>query len=90
MEQLFQIQKKLEDLCEYVKKLEYRQENAMLNTDEACTFLGIRLSTLYKHTSAGNIAYYKPNGKLIMFNKKDLITWLEAHRIPSNSELTNL
>lgn len=89
MEQLLQIEKKLDDLCSLLNRMEQVQLKTMLNTDEACTFLGIQLSTLYKHTSAGNIAYYKPNGKLIMFNKKDLINWLEAHRIPSNDELSN-
>jgi hypothetical protein len=40
--------------------------------------------------SGGNIAYYKPNGKLILFRKADLDKWLEANRIPSNAELLDI
>ena len=89
MEQLIKIQKQLDELFSLVKQLEQGGQKAMMNSDEACAFLGIQLSTLYKHTSLGNIAYYKPNGKLIMFKRQDLLTWLEAHRISSNSELSN-
>ena len=89
MEQLIKIQKQLDELFTLVRNLEQGEQKAMMNSEEACSFLGIQLSTLYKHTSLGNIAYYKPNGKLIMFKKQDLLNWLEAHRIPSNNELSN-
>jgi len=57
--------------------------------EEAADYLGISKSTLYKHTSAGNIPYYKPNGKLVIFSKEDLDNWLLKTRIPSNEELKN-
>jgi excisionase family DNA binding protein len=58
-----------------------------LSFDEAAKYLKLSKSTLYKHTSAGNIAHYKPNGKLILFKRKDLDCWLARSRIPSNYEI---
>ena len=59
----------------------------LLNSDEACQYLGIAKSTLYKHTSSGKIAFYRPNGKLIFFNREELDLWLTSKRIPTLSEL---
>lgn len=53
----------------------------------AAEYLKISRSTLYKHTSAGNITYYKPHGKLILFKKSDLDAWIQKGMIPSNDLL---
>jgi excisionase family DNA binding protein len=65
----------------------FKGHSRMLTMKEASVYLGISISTLYKHTSAKNIAYFKPNGKLILFKKQDLDKWIEAKRIPSNREI---
>jgi excisionase family DNA binding protein len=90
VENLNQITQKLETLAALIESLQLHQQKAMLNPEEAATYMGISKSTLYKHTSGGNIAYYKPNGKLILFRKADLDKWLEANRIPSNAELLDI
>jgi excisionase family DNA binding protein len=90
MENLHQINQKLDAIAGLVQSLQLHQPKAMLCPKEAAAYMGISKSTLYKHTSSGNIAYYKPNGKLILFRKADLDNWLEANRIPSNEELLNM
>jgi excisionase family DNA binding protein len=90
VENLNQIEQKLDSLAALIQSLQLHQMKAMLNPQEAAAYMGISKSTLYKHTSSGNIAYYKPNGKLILFRKADLDNWLEANRIPSNEELLNM
>ncbi len=41
--------------------------------EEACLYMGISKSTMYKLTSqAKSITFYKPTGKLIYFKRKDL------------------
>ncbi len=87
MEQLHRIEEKLEPIEAKVIQMYQYNSKAMLNTDQASSYLRISKSTLYKHTSAGLITYYKPNGKLIMFKREDLDQWLESKRIPSNDEL---
>lgn len=53
---------------------------------ETCTYLGVSSSYLYKLTSTGSIKHYKPTGKLIYFEKKDLDNWLLQSPIKSIQE----
>ena len=59
----------------------------ILDFRESCKFLGLSKSTLYKLTCSGQIPFYKPNGKLIYFNKNELIHWITRRRIDSNEEI---
>ncbi len=86
-ERLVQIEEKVSAIYALLQKAEPGQSDAMLNTEEASTYLGISISTLYKHTSAGKIPYYKPKCKLILFQKNDLYKWVGAKRISSNKEI---
>ena len=58
----------------------------ILTTTEASLFLGISESYLYKLTSAKKIPHYKPNGRLVYFNREELKQW--AMRNPSTSQST--
>lgn len=48
----------------------------VLTFDEAATYAGVSKSWLYKQTSAGTVPYYKPCGKVIFFNRRELEKWL--------------
>ena len=80
------LQQELDEIKKLIADLKLSAKK-YLSIDEAAQYLGIRKSTLYKHTSSGLIPYYKPNGKLITFNREDLDHWLLQTRIPSNVEL---
>ena len=56
----------------------------ILTTSEACMYLGISESYLYKLTSAKKIPHYKPNGRLVFFNREELKQW--AMRNPAMSK----
>lgn len=90
MENLHIIEQKLDFISVLLQELQTRHQRSILNLEEAAAYLGIAKSTLYKHTSEGNIAFYKPSGKLISFKREDLDKWIEAKRVPSNQELRNL
>lgn len=47
-----------------------------LNFKEACRYTGLSHSQLYKLIKTSEIPYYKPNGKLIYFSKRELDDWL--------------
>lgn len=47
----------------------------VLSSSEVCDFLGISESYLYRLTSSKQIPHYKPNGKMIFFNRKELCEW---------------
>ena len=53
----------------------------MLSSDEACMYLGVSRSRLYKMTCAHAIPYYKPRGKNLYFSKSELDVWLKYNII---------
>lgn len=58
-------------------------EEGLLTLQEAAKFLGISKSLLYKLTSRLLIPHFKPRGKMIYFEKKELEEWIRKGRIES-------
>ena len=54
----------------------YSEVKTVLTVAEACEYMGITESHLYKLTSNGKIPHYKPTGKLIYFDRSELDDWL--------------
>ena len=48
----------------------------VLTFDEAATYMGLSKSHLYKMTMLGSIAFYKPRGKMIYFDRAELEKFL--------------
>ena len=59
----------------------------ILNMKEVCQYLDISQSLLYKLTCNGEIPHFKPRGKMIFFEKKELIEWIKKGNLLS-SEIT--
>lgn len=53
----------------------------VLTTTEASVYLGVSESYIYKLTSSKLIPHYKPNGKLVYFNRKELCKWVMRNRV---------
>lgn len=53
----------------------------MLTTAEASAYLGLSESYIYKLTSLKQIPHYKPNGKLVYFNRKELCEWAMRNQV---------
>ena len=58
----------------------------VLTLEEAAAYLGISKSTLYKLTHQHEIPFYRPNGKLIYFEKSELLKWMRQSRTMSETE----
>lgn len=58
----------------------------ILTADEACALLGITKGYLYKLTHRHEIPFYRPNGKLIYFERKDLMAWMRRNRVATAEE----
>jgi excisionase family DNA binding protein len=56
--------------------------------DEAATYTGLSKSYLYKLTATGGIPCYKPNGKVLYFNKAELDNWMMQNRKATSEELS--
>ena len=63
------------------------EKDERLTLQEACIYLDISSSTLYKLTSKNKIPHFKPNGKKIYFRKSDLNDWLFRNRVSTAEEL---
>ncbi len=70
-----------------IEKILTEQADKPLSFDEACKYLNISKSYLYKCTCKNSIPFYKPGGKKIFFSKNDLDQWIFKNRIKSESEL---
>ncbi len=80
------IQEKLERI-EKMLQTQQSIQKQVLNFNEACIYLELSHSHLYKLTSSSAIPHYKPNGKKIYFKKEELDTWLLRNRIDSKDEI---
>lgn len=73
-----------------IEKILSEQMDKPMNFQEACLYLNVSKSYLYKCTAKSVIPYYKPGGKKIFFAKKDLNDWIFKFRIKSDSELNQI
>ena len=53
----------------------------ILNMKDVCQYLDISKSLLYKLTGSGEIPQFKPRGKMIFFEKKELIAWIKRNMV---------
>ena len=62
----------------------------ILNMKEVCQYLDISQSLLYKLTCNGEIPHFKPRGKIIFFEKKELIKWIKNNGNRGSDEIREL
>ena len=62
-------------------------QKEIMNFSEACLYLDLSSSHLYKLTSANAIPCYCPQGKKLYFRRAELDLWLTSHRNASANEV---
>lgn len=84
------LSKQVAELQGRVQSLEQllHQGKDVLTLEEAAKFMGIARSSLYKMTHEQTIPFYKPNGKMIFFEKSDLLAWVRKNRVSSETEIS--
>lgn len=60
----------------------------VLTSSETAKYMGISKSYLYKLTMTGAIPHYKPLGKMVYFNRRELETWLQNNRCATANEIS--
>ena len=60
--------------------------NNVLSFEEASRFLNLSKSYLYKLTSGNLIPHYKPQGKMLYFEKTELEAWLRQNPIRTQAQ----
>lgn len=87
--------KKMEPVEELLERLAALENNIyttkkVLTFCEACLYMGVSESLLYKLTSAKEVPHYKPRGKMLYFNKEELDLWLMQNNIPTIGAVTKV
>jgi excisionase family DNA binding protein len=59
----------------------------VLNFSEACQYLAISGSHMYKLTSRKEIPHFCPQGKKLYFNRLELDWWLQKNRQKTKEEI---
>lgn len=59
----------------------------VLNFEEACDYLSISASHLYKLTAQKDIPHYCPQGKKIYFDREEIEGWLLRNKQSSHDEI---
>ena len=80
----------IEEQLNRIEKILTDQMDQPMCLTEACKYLNVSKSYLYKCTHKNLIPYYKPGGKKIFFSKKDLNEWIFKYRIKTDSELDQI
>ena len=79
LERLSQIEQKIDQQALLKKEV--------LNFNDACTYLDISASHLYKLTSQKLVPHFCPQGKKLYFNRAELDEWLQRNRQSSTDEI---
>jgi excisionase family DNA binding protein len=79
----------LDKLTQIAEKLNEQNmlQKTVLNFLEACEYLDLSQSHLYKLTSARHIPHFCPQGKKLYFRRDELDLWLQRNRQLTNDEL---
>ena len=72
--------KTLETWVEELEQMVFINKN-VLSFEEASRFLNLSKSYLYKLTSGNLIPHYKPQGKMLYFEKTELEAWLRQNPV---------
>lgn len=59
----------------------------VLSFEEASRFLNLSKSYLYKLTSGNLIPHYKPQGKMLYFEKAELEAWLRKNPVKTQGQI---
>jgi len=72
----------LDKLTEIANKLDEQNllQKTTLNFAEACKYIDVSPSHLYKLTSTKQIPHFCPQGKKLYFKREELDAWLQRNR----------
>ena len=79
----------MDQLTEQLNRIERNTLLAAKNVltfDDVALLTGLSKSHLYKLTSTHQIPYYKPSGKNIYFDRKEVEDWLRQNRANTEQE----
>ncbi|MGL5980914.1 MAG: helix-turn-helix domain-containing protein [Phocaeicola sp.] len=82
------MERNLEVRVSELEKMLFISKN-VLSFEEASKFLNLSKSYLYKLTSGNLIPHYKPQGKMLYFEKSELEGWLRQNSVKTQAKIAN-
>jgi len=76
----------LDERLKRIERFSLLAAKNMLNIEDASFLTGISKSTLYKYTCTNQIPHYKPNGRVIYFDRKEIDEWMKRNRVNTIQE----
>lgn len=80
------MEKTLEMRVEELERMLFLTKN-VLASSKLSTFLNLSKSYLYKLTSGNLIPHYKPQGKMLYFEKSELEAWLRQNPVKTKTQI---
>lgn len=71
-----------------IKQITALAAKRVLNLEEVCQLTGLGKSHVYRLTSIKEIPHYKPNGKLLYFDRAEVEAWMKQNRVATREEIT--
>jgi len=60
---------------------------SVLNFEEVKWLTGLSASHLYKLTASRNIPHFRPSGKMLYFDRKEIENWMKRGRVKTAEEI---
>ena len=76
----------LEELAE-IKRYTLLGAKNVLTMEDVALLTGVTTGYIYKLTCGRKIPFYKPNGKMLYFDRKEIEAWMRQNRVATNDEL---
>lgn len=87
LEKLAELQKQNEEMLAKIAAYSLLGAKNVLTAEDVVLLTGLKKSYLYKLTATQQIPHYKPNGKLVYFDREEIEQWQKQNRIATQTEL---
>nr|DAG84652.1 MAG TPA: helix-turn-helix domain protein [Caudoviricetes sp.] len=73
-----------------IRKFSLLAAKNVLDIDDMVALTGLSKSYVYKLTCRKEIPYYKPNGKLIYFDRQEVENWMRQNKVDKDTSEINV
>ena len=77
----------MEEKLDLILKYSLLAAKHVLTLEDMSLLTGLSKSWLYKATCRHEIPHYKPNGKTLYFDRKEIEDWMRQGRVKTDAEL---
>lgn len=79
----------MQKVADYIVNKVSALHKDVLTLEDVAQYTGLSRSHLYKLVESKTIPHYKPNGKYLYFERKEVENWLRRNRIASSDEVAS-